>query len=168
MREGRPEHMLLAGCSLTHSHSGLAWKQVCAAAWDWDVKVCGASDNPTHDYYSCQSQKLSNSNVSWFSSHFHLNGPLWRKRTNLKELKFQRLLRDVDIKRNQFITIFSEREDDRVGRRKEKMEGGWKRENVRLTVSRTFSSWAEPLLFQDNSSVPFAQNTRPAASSCRI
>lgn len=54
------------------------------------------------------------------------------------------------------------------GEEKKKMEGGWKRENVRLTVSRTFSSWAEPLLLQDNSSVPFAQNTRPAASSCRI
>ena len=58
----------------------------------------------------------------------------------MKELKFQRLLRDVDIKRNQFIIIFLEKNDDRVGGRKKKTEGVWKRENVRLTVSRTFSS----------------------------
>lgn len=34
-----------------------------------------------------------------------------------KNWKFQRLLRETDIEGNQLITVFAEREDERVGRR---------------------------------------------------
>lgn len=50
----------------------------------------------------------------------------------------------MDIGENQLITVFAEREDERVGRREKKVEGGWMSGNVWLTLS----SCGKPLLLQ--------------------